>query len=115
MNPMKESPKIVGLSSKLDEIPFEYKHLTQVWNSSSRMARVSQSAYVMERAFALVNASDEITRKLIDENILIIVDTPTAAHEQGDSSLAEKRKSKSKISQEEKDKVNKLGKLFQND
>jgi hypothetical protein len=115
MNPMKESPKIVGLSSKLDEIPFEYKHLTQVWNSSSQMTRVSRSAQVMERAFALVDASDEITRKLIDENILIIVDTPTAMNKQEDLVSTEKRKSKTKISQEEKDKVNKLGKLFQND
>ena len=69
----------------------------------------------MERAFALVDASDEITRKLIDENILIIVDTPTAMNKQEDLASAEKRKSKTKISQEEKDKVNKLGKLFQND
>ena len=111
---MKELPKIVGLSSKLDEIPFEYKHLTQIFNTSSRMVRVSRSAQVMERAFALVDASDEITRKLIDENILIVIDAPTAAHKQKDLSLTPERKSKTKISQEERDKVNKLGKLFQN-
>ena len=112
---MNELRKIVGLSSRIEEIPFEYKHLTQVWNSSSRMVRVSRSAEIMERAFALVDTSDEITRKLIDENILIVIDVPIAAHKQKDLSLTPERKSKTKISQEERDKVNKLGKLFQND
>ena len=111
---MKELPRIVGLSSKLDEIPFEYKHLTQIFNTSSRMVRVSRSAQVMERAFALVDASDEITRKLIDENILMIIDTPVAANRTKDLASTEKRKSKTKISQEERDKVNELRKLFQN-
>jgi len=79
------------------------------------MARVSRSAQVMERAFALVDLSDEITRKLIDENILMIIDTPVAANRTKDLASTEKRKSKTKISQEAKQKVNELGKLFQND
>ena len=112
---MNELRKIVGLSSRIEEIPFEYKHLTQVWNPSSGMVRVSLGAQVMNRAFALVDASDEITRKLIDGNILIVIDVPIAAHKQKDSSFTPERKSKTKISQEEKDKVNEVGKLFQND
>ena len=112
---MTKLSKFVSLSSKVDSIPREYGHLIQVWNSSVQMLQVVRGVYLFERAFALVDASDEITRKLIDENILIIIDAPVRDMEQKDLTEAPQRKSKARISKDNKLKVEELGRLFQND
>lgn len=111
---MNKLSNFVSLSSEINEIPFEYSHLIQVQNLSARMILLTKGTYLFERAFALVDISNEITKKLIDKNILIVIDTPTQTSQKKDLNPTPKRKSKAQMSKEAKLIVNELGKLFQN-
>jgi hypothetical protein len=112
---MNKTVNFVGLASKVSEIHPENSDLVQVQNLSSKMQQVSKGKYLLERGFALIDASDPLAKKLIDENILLIIDTPIRDRSKNEQPPVPKRKSKIKISNEQKAKVDELGQLFKND
>jgi hypothetical protein len=86
----------VGLGEKINEIPVEYAGFMQIQNLSPKMLKVTNDAYLLSRASALVKADNEKVLILIDKGLVLLVETPAAKAVKH----VEKPKSRKKVKKE---------------
>ena len=103
----------VGLESRISEIPVEHGGFVQIQNLSPKMLKVTNDAYLLSRAFALVKSDNEKVLILIDKGLVLLVETPAAKAVKHVEKPKSRKKAKKEIEAHQDHVLENLSHLFE--